>query len=94
MEIPEEKMWGYLLPGGFGVSARSPGRKRLVERDLLSLMEEYNYENSGVDVSLNICTPDPAIKQCTACQETSTPLWRNGPAGPKAAHVLHSSFQF
>ena len=75
---------GLALWAGFG-GASSVTKKALVERDLLGLMEETNYQNSGVDVSLTlrVSDPSPGIKKCMFCSDTSTPLWRNGPDGPK-----------
>ncbi|KAG0451549.1 hypothetical protein HPP92_026376 [Vanilla planifolia] len=63
-------------------SARSNGS---VEKNLLGLLMDANYENSGVDVNLRLCPPQIQVKKCQLCGQTSTPLWRNGPHGPKTA---------
>ncbi|URE05377.1 gata transcription factor [Musa troglodytarum] len=56
----------------------------MVERDLLSRLAEENYDMSGLDVSLSLCPPAAMEKKCSACGETKSPLWRNGPDGPKS----------
>ncbi|CAL9076431.1 gata transcription factor [Musa troglodytarum] len=66
-------------------SSSSSSPKPLVERDFLSRVEERNYGMSGLDVSLSLSPPLMVIgKRCSACGETKTPLWRNGPDGPKS----------
>ncbi|CAL9161623.1 unnamed protein product [Musa hybrid cultivar] len=64
-------------------SSSSSSSKPMVERDLLSRLAEQNYDMSGLDVSLSLCPPAAMEKKCSACGETKTPLWRNGPDGPK-----------
>ncbi|CAL9102514.1 unnamed protein product, partial [Musa acuminata var. zebrina] len=64
-------------------SSSSSSSKPTVERDLLSRLAEQNYDMSGLDVSLSLCPPAAMEKKCSACGETKTPLWRNGPDGPK-----------
>lgn len=49
-------------------------------------LKGYNNGNNGNNGSLN---GDPLLlaRRCANCDTTSTPLWRNGPRGPKV-HVL------
>ncbi|URE05378.1 gata transcription factor [Musa troglodytarum] len=50
---------------------------------------------SGLDVSLSLCPPAAMEKKCSACGETKSPLWRNGPDGPKVMDTCRSSsFRF
>ncbi|RWW34971.1 hypothetical protein GW17_00000262, partial [Ensete ventricosum] len=73
-------------------SSSSSSPKPLVERDFLSRVEEQNYGMSGLDVSLSLRPPLTVIgKRCSACGETKTPLWRNGPDGPKVMIYIVSA---
>ncbi|WOL19547.1 GATA transcription factor 4-like [Canna indica] len=55
------------------------------KRDFLGHTEESNYGTLWVDVSLSLRPPvNPITRKCSACGETRTPLWRNGPNGPKS----------
>lgn len=54
-----------------------------VEKDLLTSLVASNFENSGVNVNLTLSPPTLPVQKCCMCGATSTPLWRNGPNGPK-----------
>ncbi|PKA53965.1 GATA transcription factor 19 [Apostasia shenzhenica] len=67
------------------LSPASSNDGMLAERDLLQRFIDSNYENSGIDVNLRLSPPRIPVKRCQLCGETVTPLWRNGPHGPKTA---------
>lgn len=60
----------------------------IVEKDLISQLENRNYRASNIDANLSLQTPSN-IKKCLSCETTKTPMWRRGPEGPKV--ILLSS---